>query len=193
LNIDDQPEVKAMDHAHAISNLPKTKVAILPCRAHEPGFGEERVNVPNERRSRLAPVTTDGQLREAYRFDRELHAMPDQIYDTLVQRASRILVQGHSVWVDAVFARETERVAIREAALKQNIRFVGFFLATDLATRQRRVRHRKIDASDATPEIAELQEQYDIGVVDWDIVDASGTPEQTLEQCQIRITRREAA
>jgi aminoglycoside phosphotransferase family enzyme/predicted kinase len=117
----------------------------------------------------------------------------DQIYDTLVQRASRILVQGHSVVVDAVFGRETERIAIREAALKQNIRFVGFFLATDLATRQRRVRHRKIDASDATPEIAELQEQYDIGVVDWDIVDASGTPEQTLEQCQIRITRREAA
>jgi aminoglycoside phosphotransferase family enzyme/predicted kinase len=117
----------------------------------------------------------------------------DQIYDTLVQRASRILVQGHSVVVDAVFGRETERIAIREAALKQNIRFVGFFLATDLATRQRRVRHRKIDASDATPEIAEFQEQYDIGVVDWDIVDASGTPEQTLEQCQIRITRREAA
>ena len=116
----------------------------------------------------------------------------DQTYDTLVQRASRILVQGHSVVVDAVFARETERLAIREAALKQNIRFVGFFLATDLATRQRRVRHRKIDASDATPEIAEFQEQYDIGVVDWDIVDASGTPEQTLEQCQIRITRREA-
>jgi hypothetical protein len=68
-----------MDHAHAISNLPKTKVAILPCRAHEPGFGEERVNVPNERRSRLAPVTTDGQLREAYRFDRELHAMPARL------------------------------------------------------------------------------------------------------------------
>jgi hypothetical protein len=51
-----------MDHAHAISNLPKTKVAILPCCAHEPGFGEERVNVPNERRSRLAPVTTEGRL-----------------------------------------------------------------------------------------------------------------------------------
>ena len=64
-----------MDHAHAISNLPKTKVAILPCRAHEPGFGEDRINVPNERRSRPAPVTTEGQPREAYRFDREFHAM----------------------------------------------------------------------------------------------------------------------
>jgi aminoglycoside phosphotransferase family enzyme/predicted kinase len=117
----------------------------------------------------------------------------DQIYNTLIQRASRILVQGHSVVVDAVFARETERVAIREAALKENIRFVGFFLSTDLATRQSRVGQRQRDASDATPEIAGLQEQYDIGTVDWDVIDASGTPEQTLEQCQARITHREAA
>ena len=51
-----------------------------------------------------------------------------------------ILFQGHSVVVDAVFAREAERAAIREAARKLNIRFVGFFLQTDLATRQSRVR-----------------------------------------------------
>ena len=117
----------------------------------------------------------------------------EQVYDALVQRASRILIQGHSVVVDAVFAREEERAAIREAALKQNIRFVGFFLATDLATRQSRVRRREGDASDATPEIAGLQEQYDLGAVDWNIIDASGTPEQTLEQCQAQIAHREAA
>lgn len=116
----------------------------------------------------------------------------EQIYDTLVQRALHILVQGHSVVVDAVFARETERTAIREAALKQKVRFVGFFLATDLATRQSRVRCREGDASDATPEIAGLQELYDIGAVNWDIIDASGAPEQTMEQCQARITHREA-
>ena len=51
-----------MDHAHAISNLPKTKVAILPCRVHELGFGEGRVNVSNERRLRAASVTTEGKL-----------------------------------------------------------------------------------------------------------------------------------
>jgi aminoglycoside phosphotransferase family enzyme/predicted kinase len=117
----------------------------------------------------------------------------DQIYDALVQRASRILIHGHSVVVDAVFARKEERAAIREAALTQNIRFVGLFLATDVATRQTRVRGREGDASDATPDIAGLQEQYDIGVVDWDIIDASGTPEQTLRQCQTRIKHHEAA
>jgi predicted kinase len=117
----------------------------------------------------------------------------EHIYDTLVQRASHILTQGHSAVVDAVFAREVERAAIPEAAFKQNIRFVGFFLATDLATRQSRIGRREGDASDATPEIAGIQEQYDIGAVDWDIIDAAGTPEQTLKQCQPRITRHEAA
>jgi aminoglycoside phosphotransferase family enzyme/predicted kinase len=112
----------------------------------------------------------------------------ERIYDTLVNRASRILVQGHSVVVDAVFARETERAAIREVALKQKVRFVGFFLATDLATRQKRVRRRESDVSDVTPEIAGLQEKYDIGAVDWDVIDASGTPGQTLKLCQAGIT-----
>ena len=104
-----------------------------------------------------------------------------------MQRAARILVQGHSVVVDAVFALETERAAICDAARKLNIRFVGLFLVTDLAIRMSRVSHRERDASDATPEIAEIQEKYDIGEVDWAVIDASGTPEQTLKQCQTRI------
>jgi len=104
-----------------------------------------------------------------------------------VQRASRILSQGHSVVVDAVFASETDRVAIQDAARKLNIRFVGVFLVTDLATRLNRVGRRELDASDATPEIVEIQDKYDTGPIDWTIIDASGTPGQTLEQCQTQI------
>src|SRR6266850_1445397 len=107
-----------------------------------------------------------------------------RIYEVLAQRAVRILVQGHSVVVDAVFALETERATICDAARKLNIRFVGLFLVTDLAIRLSRVGRRERDASDATPEIAEIQEKYDIGAVDWAVIDASGTPEQTLKQCQ---------
>jgi predicted kinase len=104
-----------------------------------------------------------------------------------VQRALRILSQGHSVVVDAVFADEAERAAIHDAARKLNVGFVGFFLEADLATRQSRVGRRERDASDATPEIARLQEKYDVGAIDWAIIDASGTPEETLKRCQAQI------
>jgi predicted kinase len=75
--------------------------------------------------------------------------------------------------------RETERAAICGAAHKPSIRFISLFLVTDLATRLNRVGHRGAGASDATPEIAGLQEKYNIGAVDWAVIDASGTPGQT--------------
>jgi len=112
-----------------------------------------------------------------------------QIYDTLAQRASHILAQGHSVVVDAVFAQESERAAIRDAARRMNMRFAGLFLQTDLVTREHRVGRREHDASDATPEVAGLQEKYDLGAMDWAIVDASGTPELTLNRSRTEIAR----
>jgi uncharacterized protein len=117
----------------------------------------------------------------------------EQIYEILGQRALRILAQGHSVVADAVFARESERTAIRHVAGEHNVRFVGLFLEADLATRQSRVGRREGDASDATPEIARRQQEYDIGAVDWTIIDASGTPAQTLLGCQARIADGETA
>ncbi|MGA7809830.1 AAA family ATPase [Bradyrhizobium sp.] len=114
-------------------------------------------------------------------YDAEVGA---QIYDTMARRASQVLAQGHSVIVDAVFAREAERAAIRDAARRADTGFVGLFLVADLATRQSRVERRKADASDATPEIAELQETYDAGTIDWEVVSAAGTPEAVLQECE---------
>ena len=101
--------------------------------------------------------------------------------------------RAHQVLVDAVFADEAERTAVRGAARRLNVRFVGLFLVTDLATRLNRVGRREKDASDATPDIAGLQETYNIGPIDWAVIDASGTPEQSLKQCKSRITHGEAA
>jgi uncharacterized protein len=117
----------------------------------------------------------------------------EQIYEIMVQRAIRVLSQGHSVVIDAVFAREEERNATRDAARRLNVRFTGLFLEADLATRLRRVGRREKDASDATPGIAGLQENYNIGPIDWAIIDAWGTPEQSLKQCRSRIAHGEAA
>ncbi len=138
-------------------------------------------------RKQLFKVKETERLPEsAYRPE-----VAQQIYEMLVQRAVRVLGQGHSVVVDAVFAREAERAAVRDAARRLNVRFVGLFLVTDLATRLSRVGRRERDASDATPDIAGLQENYNIGAVDWAVIDASGTPEQTLKQCESLMAHRE--
>lgn len=111
----------------------------------------------------------------------------ERVYDELGQRAHHVLLQGHSVVADAVFARQAERLAIQDTARKAKAGFAGFFLVADLATRQGRIGSRAADASDATPEVAELQETYNIGAVDWATIDASGTPAATLKHCQTRI------
>jgi len=111
-----------------------------------------------------------------------------RIYRMLEQRAGQILSLGHSVVIDAVFAREGERAAIEAIAQELNVSFNGLFLMTDLATRQRRIGRRTADASDATAKIAEFQENCDIGRLGWASIDASGTPEQTLERCRLRIS-----
>jgi uncharacterized protein len=123
------------------------------------------------------------QARETQRLPSSAYQpeITKQVYEVLMRRAGQILAQGHSVIVDAVFARQSERAAIREVARTLHVPFIGLFLVADLATRMQRVGGRKGDASDATPEIAGLQEGYDIGAVDWAAIDASGTPEQALQ------------
>ena len=96
-------------------------------------------------------------------------------------------LQAHSVAAGAVLAGTMQRAAICDAACKLSIRFVGLFLVTDLATRLNRVGRREADASDATPEIAGLQEKYNTGAVDQASSMHPGRPRQTLKQCQTRI------
>lgn len=114
-----------------------------------------------------------------------------RVYDTLVQLARRVLAQGHSAIIDGVFAREDERDAIAALAHERNVGLNGLFLVTDLATRQTRIGSRSGDASDATQEVAALQERYNIGHVGWTTIDASGAQEQTLQNCRDAIAESE--
>ncbi|MHC4046499.1 bifunctional aminoglycoside phosphotransferase/ATP-binding protein [Bradyrhizobium sp. 23AC] len=107
-----------------------------------------------------------------------------RVYDTLAQHARRVLAQGHSAIIDGVFAREDERDAIAALARERKVPLNGLFLVADLATRQIRIGGRRGDASDATQEVAAQQEHYNIGHVGWATIDASGTQEQTLQNCR---------
>ncbi|KIZ39283.1 DNA-binding protein [Rhodopseudomonas palustris] len=103
------------------------------------------------------------------------------IYRALAATAQRVLAQGHSVIVDAVFAQAAERTAIAGVAAAMQVPFAGLFLVADLATRIARVDARTADASDATADIVRRQQDYDPGPIDWTRIDAGGTPQQTLQ------------
>jgi uncharacterized protein len=105
-----------------------------------------------------------------------------RVYRTLFERSRQIVEQGFSVVVDAAFLTEAERNELSKTAKGINAKFHPVFLDAELDVRVNRIRSRKKDASDATAEIAAAQEDYDIGKIDWPIIDTSGTPEQTLER-----------
>jgi predicted kinase len=119
-------------------------------------------------------------LREEERLPKEAYAreMSAEVYSGLTEKARRVIAAGHSAIVDAVYARPPERAEV--AALRAPFR--GIFLTADLPTRVARVSGRTADASDADAAVARVQEDYDLGEFEsaWTLIDASGTPEETL-------------
>ncbi len=140
------------------------------------------------RKQLLGVNETDRLPASAYRPE-----VSGKVYEHLLDQARKVIGQGHSVVLDAVFAREAERAPLLDSAHKLHARFIGVFLVADLTTRQSRLQRRENDVSDATAEVAGLQENYNIGAVDWAVIDASGPPDQTLKKCQALITDFEAA
>ncbi len=107
-----------------------------------------------------------------------------KVYAALQDKAARVLEAGYSVIVDAVFARASERRDIAELAAKRGFSFIGLFLVAPLATRIKRVGARVNDASDANASVAREQETYDLGELDWPIVDAAGALDDTLARAR---------
>jgi aminoglycoside phosphotransferase family enzyme/predicted kinase len=129
-------------------------------------------------RKRLFGVCETTALpQQAYQADTSA-----RVYGALYETARRILAQGVSVVIDASFMEERERAALLRLAHGQQTRFVGIFLTAGLSTRLARIAHRKSDASDATKDVALKQETAAIGAMDWHVIDASGSPDDTLQR-----------
>ncbi|MBA5778343.1 AAA family ATPase [Stappia sp. F7233] len=96
-----------------------------------------------------------------------------RVYDALYQAADRVLAAGHSVIVDAVFARFSEREAIEAVASRVEVRFEGIWLEASHEAKVDRVSTRHADASDADRTVVTFQESLDIGPVNWRVFDAS--------------------
>jgi aminoglycoside phosphotransferase family enzyme/predicted kinase len=131
-------------------------------------------------RKALFEVAETGKLpADAYSGD-----VTARVYAILSDKALRIVAAGHSVLVDAVFAQPQERTMLAAAAKSAKLRLNGLFLTADIATRLTRVGARAHDASDADASVAQAQERYDLGRLDWAEVEASGTPDETLARAK---------
>jgi uncharacterized protein len=124
--------------------------------------------------------------RESERLPPEAYQpeVSERLYASLTDQASRIVRAGACVIIDAVFAKPAERAAVESAAREAKARFVGFFLTADLATRLERIDGRTADASDADAPIARGQEEFMLGAMTWNLVDASGSPAETLAKAR---------
>jgi aminoglycoside phosphotransferase family enzyme/predicted kinase len=91
-----------------------------------------------------------------------------RIYAACLGRAERVLRAGHSVVLDAVFARPDERAAVAALAKRVGVAFQGIWLDVPKDVAQQRVTDRKGDASDATATVVERQFAYDLGHIDWE-------------------------
>jgi aminoglycoside phosphotransferase family enzyme/predicted kinase len=151
--------------------------ALAPDLGPAPGAVLLRSDV--ERKVMFGVAENEKLPPEAYTLD-----IGQRVYAALADQARRVLTAGHSAMVDAVFARDDERMTIADAAREYKVAFKGLFLTADLATRIARVGNRVHDASDADAEVARVQENYTLGAIDWAEVDASGTPDETLKRAK---------
>jgi predicted kinase len=138
-----------------------------------------------ERKALFGRAETERLPPEAYSAD-----VSARIYATLQQKAERIIAAGHSAIVDAVFARPAERKSVADIAQSHGVRFQGIFLTASLETRLARVGTRALDASDADARIVLAQESYELGSMEWNLIDASGTPEETLRRSRTALAER---
>jgi uncharacterized protein len=167
-----------------LSGTGKSVLARMLAPALEPMPGAVIVRSDVERKALFGLSETEKLPSSAYTD--EVNA---RIYATLAEKARRIVAAGHSVIVDAVFAKPEERTAIAEAARSARLPLQGLFLTADVPTRLHRVGGRLRDASDADAAVAQAQERYDLGQVEWTTVDASGTRETTLARANAALHR----
>jgi aminoglycoside phosphotransferase family enzyme/predicted kinase len=105
-----------------------------------------------------------------------------RVYSAAFDRAKVAIQQGHSVVVDAVFARPDDRTAIERVASDAGVPFAGLWLEAPEAVLMARIDRRRHDASDATTDVIRHQLEQPTGTMTWHRIDASTPPAVVLER-----------
>jgi predicted kinase len=104
----------------------------------------------------------------------------DRVYDALCRKAATVLAAGYPAIIDAVALRPEERRSFAEVARAAGVPFSGLWLEGPADAMANRIRARRGDASDATPEILAQQLRDDPGPIDWTRIDADQGSEACL-------------
>lgn len=123
-------------------------------------------------------------VAETYRLSAEHYSEENsrKVYKAIIGRADRALKAGMSVIIDAVFAGQDEREEALQMAASHGILLQGFWLSACLDRLKARVSGRTGDASDATPDVVEIQSGFDLGDMNWIRVDASRSSGEVCAQ-----------
>ncbi|WP_422035216.1 AAA family ATPase [Reyranella sp.] len=158
-----QPAPPRLVAIGGLSGSGKTTLALkfAPEIGRTPGAVVVRTDVE---RKRQAGVALEERM-PAGSYSPEASA---RIYAACLARAERVLRAGHSVVLDAVFARPEERAAAEALARTVGVPFQGIWLDVPKDVAQQRVTDRKGDASDATASVVERQFDYDLGNIGWE-------------------------
>lgn len=111
-----------------------------------------------------------------------------RVYDALRQKAATALAAGYSVIIDAASLLPAERRSFAEIARNAGVPFSGLWLEAGAEAMADRIRARRGDASDATPEILAQQLAQNLGEIDWTRIDGGGGPEQCLAAARRALT-----
>ncbi|MDH5187671.1 MAG: AAA family ATPase [Rhodospirillaceae bacterium] len=109
--------------------------------------------------------------------------MTEKTYKAVYEEAYAVLLSGHSVIADCVFAKPEQRAAIEAVAKDAGTTFEGLWLKADPDVMQARVTKRINNASDADASVVRQQLNYDTGEIGWNLVNSSGSREQTDSEC----------
>lgn len=175
----------ASPHLIAVGGLSGSgKSTIARAIAHQIGSFPGAVIVRSDvERKRLFGLNLDQRLpQRAYRPE-----VSEIVYALCRKRARFALESGRSVIVDAVHAGPEERKAITTLATECGVSFRGLWLDLPADLLQARVASRVDDVSDATPSVVRDQLSYDLGSIEFDRIDTSGSVEKVAQRCLERI------
>jgi len=109
--------------------------------------------------------------------------MTNRTFEAVYEEAGTALAAGHSVIADAVFAGPEQRAAITRVAEDARVPFQGLWLDAQPDVMFERVNSRKRNVSDANAAIVRMQLDYELGAIDWQRIDTSGSKDHTMAQC----------